>query len=225
MGRLLIAAVVAGTAALPALAAQGPTITASNFAFDPPSVEIQAGQSVTLANAGGTHNFAFADEQIPPNPTPADQWGGPRSKTFPTPGSYGFVCEAHSNMTGTVVVRAPTPSPAPTATPTPAPPPQPGTTPPLEIRTLRMLDGPFCTRGRGCRRPGARLRIDLSAAAQVRGTLKRRGRPARALDLGTIAAGPRTVRFGRRLAPGRYRLRLRAGDLAPRTLRFTMRAR
>jgi hypothetical protein len=72
------------------------------------------------------------------------------------------------------------------------------------------------------------LRIDLSAAAAVRGTLDRRGsrgfRRFGSLDFGRVAAGPRQLRFskvrsGRRLTEGRYRLRLRVGDLN-RTLTF-----
>jgi plastocyanin len=229
VGRLLVAAVVAGTAALPALAAQEKTITAYDLEFRPTSVEIVAGESVTLDNAQGTHNFAFADQALPGSPQPAGSqaWTPPPRKTFNTPGRYDFFCQAHPDeMTGTVVVLAPpSATPTPTATPPPQPQPQPGTTAPLKLRELRMLGGPFCRRGGDCRRPGARLRIDLSAAAHVRGRLKRRGRAAQAVDLGTIAAGPRTVRFGRRLAAGRYTLRLWAGDLDPRTLRFRMIAR
>jgi plastocyanin len=217
VGRLLVvAAALVGVAALPALAADA-TVTARDYAFESATVEIVAGESVTLDNAQGTHNFVFADESLPANPT-ADSdpvWDTPLRKTFATAGTYTFHCGAHPSMTGTVNVLAPTP------TPTPTPSPQPGGPPPLEIRTLKMAGGPFCTR---CRKPGARLRIDLSADAHVRGTLKRRGRRARTLDLGTIAAGPRTVRFGRALAAGRYTLRLRVGDLAPRVLRFRIRA-
>jgi plastocyanin len=216
---LAVAAALVGLAALPALAADA-TVTARDFAFAPAAVEITAGESVTLDNAQGIHNFVFADEALPANPA-ADSdpvWDTPLRKTFAAPGTYAFHCGAHPYMTGTVTVLAPAGSPTPTATPTPTP--QPGDAP-LKIRTLKMAAGPFCT---GCRRPGARLRIDLSAAARVRGTVKRRGRRARPLDLGTIAAGPRTIRFGRRLAAGRYTLRLRAGDLAPRTLRFRIRS-
>jgi plastocyanin len=213
VGRLL--AVVA-VAALPAVGQADATVTARDFAFDPANPQIVAGESVTLDNAQGFHSFKFADEELPPGGAADSDPVWPLRKTFTTPGTYAFHCGIHPDMTGTVTVVAP-PSPTPTPTPTP----QPGGQPPLEIRTLKMARGPFCTR---CRRPGARLRIDLTAAAHVRGTVKRSGRRARPLDLGTIAAGPRTVRFGRRLAPGRYTLRLRAGDLAPRTLRFRIRA-
>jgi plastocyanin len=202
-------------------AADDATVTARDTVYEPAAVQIEVGESVVLANAQGIHNFVFADASLPAAPTgDADPvWDTPLRKTFNAAGTYAFHCAAHPDqMNGTVTVVAPAPSPTPTATPTPTPG---ATPPPLRIRTLRMAAGPFCAR---CRRPGARLRIDLSAPARVRGTVRRRGGRARALDLGTIAAGPRTVRFGRRLAAGRYTLRLRVGDLAPRELRFRLRA-
>jgi plastocyanin len=215
VGRLLA---VAAVAALPGLGAADATVTARDFLFEPASVQIATGESVTLDNAQGFHSFEFADEERPAGGAADSDPVWPLSKTFGTAGTYAFRCGVHPDMTGTVTVVDPGAPPAPMPTPTPSP--QPGGQPPLEIRTLRMARGPFCTR---CRNPGARLRIDLSAAAHVRGTVRRRGRRARALDLGTIAAGPRTVRFGRRLGAGRYTLRLRAGDLAPRVLHFRVR--
>jgi plastocyanin len=210
-------------AAGPALAAaDDATVTARDTVYEPAAVQIAVGESVVLGNAQGTHNFVFADEALPAAPAGDSDpvWDTPLRKTFTAAGTYAFHCAAHPDqMNGTVTVVAPTPTPTPTATPAPAPPG--AATPALRIRALRMARGPFCAR---CRRPGARLRIDLSAPARVRGTVRRRGGRARALDLGTIAAGPRTVRFGRRLAAGRYTLRLRVGDLAPRELRFRLRA-
>ena len=43
---------------------------------------------------------------------------GPASCRFNTPGTYAFVCQAHSFMTGSVVVQAVGPTPTPTATAT-----------------------------------------------------------------------------------------------------------
>ena len=219
---LAVAALLAGAAALPAVAADDSKVTARDTVYEPAAVQIEVGESVTLDNAQGFHNFRFDDEALPATPAGDTDavWDTPLRKTFTTPGTYAFHCDAHPvDMNGTVTVVAPGTSPAPTATATPTPTPG-AAPPPLRIRTLRMTGAPFCT---GCRRPGAKLRIDLSAAARVRGTVKRRGGRARALDLGTIAAGPRTVRFGRRLAAGRYTLRLRVGDLEARVLRFRIR--
>ncbi len=73
-----------------------------------------------------------------------------------------------------------------------------------------------------------RLRIDLSAPARVTGVLKRRAKRFGRVDFGTVAAGPRTLRFqrtssGKRLAAGRYSLALRVGGDDAKTLRFRIR--
>jgi plastocyanin len=242
--------VVAGLVcwALPALAAdgaaQGPTITASNYAYEPTTLTIAPGQTVTFANVQGPHNFAFADgPQLPPDPVePTDPaWDAPPQRRFDTPGSYAFQCEFHpTQMNGVITVQAPgSPTPTPTpppGNPPPPPPPPPSGDTPVEVRTLRVDGATFCTRrGPRCRRPGVRVRIDLSRAAAVTGTLSRRApRAARSrrfgtVRLGTVAAGPRTLRFtrtatGRRLKPGRYTLALTVadGDFR-RTLRFRVR--
>jgi plastocyanin len=233
-----------GCWALPALAADdathGPTITASNYSYEPATLTIAPGQTVTFANVEGPHNFAFADgPQLPPDPVePTDPaWDVPPQRTFDTPGSYAFLCEFHpTQMNGVITVQAPgSPTPTPTPPPgSPPPPPPPGGDAPVEVRTLRVDGATFCTRrGPRCRRPGVRVRIDLSRAAAVTGTLSRRApRAARSrrfgtVRLGTVAAGPRTLRFtrtatGRRLRPGRYTLELTIADTR-RTLRFRVR--
>ena len=220
-----VAAVAAvAAAALPAPAADDAAIAARDFSFDPPTVTIDPGDTVTFDNTGGLHNFVFSDQSIPAVPKDSGDpvWNPPPTRTFDTPGTYSFRCGQHITMTGSVIVRDPSATPAPTATPAP----DPGGTQPAApaIRTLRVLAAGFCSsRTRGCRRPGVAVRIDLTAAARVRGTLRRGRRKAGNVDLGTLPAGPRTVRFGRRLKPGRYTLRLRVADLAPRTLRFRIR--
>ena len=97
-----------------------------------------------------------------------------------------------------------------------------------------MAGSGFCTRRTAtCRRPGVRLRIDLSAAAPVTGTVfrrARRGAPFRrfgSLDFGRVAAGPRTLSFtrtkaGRRLTAASYRLALKAAG-STRTVSFRVR--
>ena len=173
---------------------------------------------------------------------------------------YTFFCSLHPmsgrvyvNATGTVPTPTPsatataTTSASPTATATATRTPTPGTdssgssgpgtsgspgsdpagsAPAAVLRSVSVAKS-ACMR---CRRPGVRLRIDLSAPADVRGTLRRRAPGASRFKLfgrvrfGRVAAGPRTLRFtrtadGKRLRPGRYTLALRAGE-ARRTLRF-----
>ncbi len=227
-------------AVMPALAADETTITASDFRFTPAQPPpISVGDTVRFANSGGTHNFAFADgasyPSAPSEPGPA--WNN-LARTFTQAGAYAFVCDEHPNMTGTVTVSAATPTPTPTptatATPGPGPPTQGGAQ--LEVRTLRMTASTFCTRrGPKCRRPGVKMRIDLSQPARVTGTLSRR--PPRGnvrakrfgrVSFGTVAAGMRILKFtknatGKRLTAGRYRLKLTIGTRAPQTLSFKVR--
>jgi plastocyanin len=242
MRRGVVAVVVPAAlaaAVMPAPAADEVTITASEFRFTPAEVTIRAGDTVRFANSGGTHNFAFGDgASYPQSPTgPGAAWNN-LSRTFTQAGAYSFVCDEHSSMVGTVTVVAPDPTPTPTApsTPTPTPPPPSGPPPQLEVRILRVEAATFCTkRGPRCRRPGVRVKIDLSQPAAVSGTLARRPLRGRAkasrfgrVNFGTVAAGMRTLRFtrnsaGRRLTAGRYSLNLTIGDRPPQKLRFKVR--
>jgi plastocyanin len=241
-----VLAVVLVAAVAPALAAQqSHTITARQMPnrFDPPTLTIGAGELVTFANAGGVHNFAFEDgEQYPDDPEGpgGPGWAMPQGRAFPTAGTYRFLCEQHpTEMTGTITVTAATPSPGPSPSPQPGPSPSPspgpggGTTPsggqPTQVRSVSLASGSFCTRrGPKCRRPGVRLRIDLSAPARVTGVLTRRAKRFGRVDFGSVAAGPRTLRFqrtssGKRLRAGRYSLALSVDGVAAKTLRFRVR--
>jgi hypothetical protein len=126
---------------------------------------------------------------------------------------------------GVIKVEAAAGTPTPTATPTP-PSSDPGT---LEVRTLRMAAGPFCTkRGPRCDRPGVRVRIDLSQPAAVSGNLRKRDRGFGRVRFGTVPAGARTLTFrrnaaGRRLRAGRYTLRLRVAGEPQDALGFRVR--
>jgi len=233
---MVTAAVIMGlsVAVVPALAADDTTITASDFEFTPAEVTIRVGDTVTFAiaeDSASFHNFDFgAGEAYPDVPSPpGPAWDGQR-RTFAEPGEYAFVCDAHGFMTGTVTVLPASATPTPTPTPTPS---QGGT---LEIRTLEMAGAAFCTkRGRRCRKPGVRVRIDISRAAEVTGTLARR--PPRGkgtakrfgrVRFGTVAPGTRTLVFsrtsaGNRLTAGRYTLKIAIAGSDPRSLRFRVR--
>ena len=136
-------------------------------------------------------------------------------------------------MSGTVTVAAPSPGPQPGPGRRRSPARSPGPSQAraasprrpraaagaVQVRTLEPAAARFCARrGPGCRRPGVRLRIDLSAPARVTGVLRRRAKRFGRVDFGTVAAGPQTLRFrrtaaGERLVPGRYSLAVRVdGD-------------
>jgi plastocyanin len=238
-----------GAAAGAALAADR-EVVARDLAFTPSKVAVMPGDTLTIRHDDRltAHDLQFGDE---PNRRVEAGTGWTVERTFSAAeqrdAPYTFFCSLHPGMSGVVYVNAtgtvPSPTPAPTtsatasatatatATATAAPgspgaPAQPGapSTGPLTAATLRsaaIAPRACMRRSARCQRPGARLRIDLSAPADVRGTLRRRAPGARrfrafgALRFGRVAAGPVTLTFtrtasGKRLRPGRYRLALRA---------------
>ncbi len=99
----------------------------ANFAFDPPTVTINAGETVTWTNKDqAAHSVAFVNGGPK---TPVLSTGKSASLTFATAGTFDYVCGIHgAAMMGTVIVRAvatPAPTVAPTAAPTVAPTPAP----------------------------------------------------------------------------------------------------
>jgi plastocyanin len=117
------------------------------------SVTIQAGGKVTFDYPAGAnyHNVDFRtaakpstciktkqsptlplpdSDQVAPMPDFAQPPGWEGECTFPTPGTYAFLCSTHPEMTGTVnVVAGSEPTPQPTATPTSTPTAEPTQTP------------------------------------------------------------------------------------------------
>jgi plastocyanin len=101
--------------------AQGGTaVSIVDFAFQPASIEVAAGSTVTWTNTGAAphtvtaDNGAFDSGQLKP--------GATFSQTFTTPGTYTYHCEIHPQMTGTVVVTEAAAPAAPTAPTAPAAP-------------------------------------------------------------------------------------------------------
>ena len=90
----------------------------ADFEETPPTSCVQ-----TAAGAGSTI------EPAPPLPAGVQSPGWEGSCLFQTTGVYTFLCVAHPNMTGTVIVGTPTPTPTPTATPTSTPTATPTATP------------------------------------------------------------------------------------------------
>jgi plastocyanin len=96
--------VLACLAALaPAAHADTAEVAISNFAFDPPTLTVAPGTTVTWSNKDNNrHNIKFADQASPMLPG-----GGVYSRTFNEPGEYGYKCERHDNMKGKIVVAKP----------------------------------------------------------------------------------------------------------------------
>jgi plastocyanin len=106
-GRVLEAvaggAVVAGLIAGTALAADQ-AVSIAGQAFNPRSVTVSVGDSVTWTNADAVAHTATADDASFDTGNIAA--GGSDSITFATAGSFAYHCAIHPAMTGTVTVQA-----------------------------------------------------------------------------------------------------------------------
>jgi plastocyanin len=91
-----------GGGLLGADAQDGAAVTIVDFAFQPASLEVPAGSTVTWTNSGAaTHtvtadNGAFDSGRLAP--------GASFSQTFDTAGTFTYHCEIHAQMVGTIVV-------------------------------------------------------------------------------------------------------------------------
>jgi plastocyanin len=234
--RLVLAALAGfALAVVPALAAEHSVKSVSGSQWSPATIEIAKGDKVVWTNADeGFHNVSFDDGEFTQPAQPSTTWPDDVSRTFDAAGTYSYVCDAHSNMKGTIVVKdagttgtttQTTTSPTTTTTPPPTETTtteQPAPTPSVTVKLARSS---FCARkSRRCRRPGVVLRVTSDTAHRLQGRLLRE--PAGVF--GTVAfdvpAGTKTVRFtrtsaGRRLTPGRYSLKLGTA----RSIRFRVR--
>jgi plastocyanin len=122
--RLLSFATIVGLGlawAVPVLAADQ-TVTMTGSTFDPATVTIQAGDTVTWTNADQLDHDATANDGS--WATATFGLGGSGAVTFQMAGTYPYYCTIHPGMTGTVIVQAaatPAPTNAPTNAPTSAP--------------------------------------------------------------------------------------------------------
>jgi plastocyanin len=145
--------------------------TAVDFAWrangtDATTLTIAPGGTVSFGYPAGAafHNVDFTGAKptscanLPPGPRPKG-WQG--ACTFDDPGTYEFVCDVHAEMTGSVVVAAPTPVPTETASPDPvaSPTPAPTAAPPTVQTTLAVMVAP---KQRGTRVRGT---VDIKQAA------------------------------------------------------------
>lgn len=78
-------------------------VSIRNYNFEPGSLEIMAGQSVTWLNGDESEhclvgtNATWESEQMKP--------GERYTKTFDKPGEYTYSCRNHARMKGTVIVK------------------------------------------------------------------------------------------------------------------------
>jgi plastocyanin len=235
---LLLGAAVALGAAAPAAGATVTVRGLDTLTWDNPSPVIKAGDTVVWTFAGTTqpHNVASNTS----NWNFSSTVGAPApdtSRPFDAPGVYGFVCQVHSAMTGTVTVTDAA------GTPPPPPPPPPLSEQPLTNDVAAVAPdagiGPVETGGldrtrprlrhvRVQRRPhGARVSFRLSERSMVTVRLERGGKVVKTRHVRGSGRIRLTVR-DKSLRPGRYSVQLRAEDVAGnrsgvRTARITVR--
>jgi plastocyanin len=215
----------------PAFAADHP-VSVSSDRYTPATVTVSQGDSVTWRNTGGFHNVRFDDDSFRQPPTvQSNAWTVSRS--FDSPGTFGYYCEAHQSvgMSGTVVVNPVTatgpPGTSPDVTPGATPPPagsapspsSPGTplAPAASPPTAEQRRAPCRSRRKfriSLREPGgvtiksARVFVNGKRVRAVKRSVSGRGRQTADVDL-------------RGLAKGVYRVRIIALTMTGKRLRGT----
>ena len=101
----IVAPIVLPARAQNAASANG--ISIDNFTFNPPTLTVKAGTTVTWTNKDDIpHGIASANNAF--TRSKAMDTDDSFSFTFTTPGSYEYFCYIHPHMTGTIVVQAAT---------------------------------------------------------------------------------------------------------------------
>ena len=201
-----------------------PDCTATNG-----DVAIETGDSVTwnFAGSGVNHNAA-ADNDVPADPA-WKTYSTPFSTTdsytreFTKPGTYLYLCQAHSGMEGTITVTGdpietatPTSTATSTATPSATPstqPSDPGTnTPPPTGGTADAVKPTLRRIGATGKRRSVKVSFRLSESATVVIRVKRGSRVVKTVTK-QLAAGNRSVSVrSSKLKKGRYKVEVRARD-------------
>jgi plastocyanin len=82
------------------------TVTTPGTSFNPGTVTIAVGGTVTWQFTGSTrHNVTFSGTAPPGGNIPDTDVGGSAQRQFSTAGTYAYSCTRHSGMNGTVVVQ------------------------------------------------------------------------------------------------------------------------
>jgi plastocyanin len=100
----------------------GPSVAIIDFAFQPTSLTVNVGDTVTWTNTGSLPHTVTSNTNVWTSATVNP--GASFSFTFTTPGTYAYRCSFHTSMTGTIIVGStatPTLTPTPTSTRTPTP--------------------------------------------------------------------------------------------------------
>jgi amicyanin len=101
-----LAAILAIVAIAPSARAEETTVKIDNFTFNPPSLTVKAGTTVTWKNEDDIpHTVASATKVFKSKALDTDD---SYTFTFTTPGVYEYFCSIHPHMTAKIVVEAKT---------------------------------------------------------------------------------------------------------------------
>jgi plastocyanin len=234
------AALAAGLASLALAAPAGAapaTVTVGNDYFQGNSVTVNTGEAVTWQWKGSGHNVAFKTGPEKIAPTAFNNSGATFSHTFNTPGTYTYVCEAHSGMKGTVTVVDASGGDAPSGgapgagAPTPAgssPQPVSGPAGPVTAGSAGV-DAAAPALSKVAFKRGA-LRLRLSEASKLTIRYVHAGRHKHIVASRTVTgrAGVNKIAVRRWMRPGHYRVSILATDATgnvsqPARLKLTVR--
>jgi plastocyanin len=83
--------------------AEDAKVTIDNFTFNPPSLTVKTGTTVTWTNQDDIPHTVVSLQQFRSKPLDSED---SFKFTFATPGTYKYFCSLHPHMTGTIVVEA-----------------------------------------------------------------------------------------------------------------------
>lgn len=119
VGAALLLVLGASSASAAPLAANR-IVTIQNFTFNPATITVNAGDTITWTNADAAVHSARATGGSFDTGTLFQ--GDSKTFTFSVPGTFAYICGIHgASMSGAVVVNGQAATPAPTAPPTPQP--------------------------------------------------------------------------------------------------------
>jgi plastocyanin len=81
--------------------ASDPTVTIQNFAFNPETITVSVGTTVTWVNEDSAPHILHSDLFTSNTMNKGDSF----SYTFTTAGEVSYICNIHPSMTGKVVVQ------------------------------------------------------------------------------------------------------------------------
>jgi plastocyanin len=197
-----------------AIAADQSVQATDSLTFDPPTVTVNIGDTVTWTSSSThPHNVTADDGSFRGGGDPVTHDPAPEpwtfSHEFDAVGTFRYFCQQHggkggSGMSGKVVVVDPN---------------APKDTTPPKITALHAKPTKFCTnKSTTCHKRGTKIKFTLSEAAKVTADISRtKGNtgPVSIFLNKQRKAGKNSVKYsGKGLKPGKYVLRLRARDAA-----------